>query len=168
MSVGPPRWTWRSMSSTACWNSDARTMSASPNLDGAGVNAPAPLIRATQPATRQSPGALRCNQGSELKLTGLVGTPLWRSEDSFVHRKGAVMEQNRATIASLSHGITSTSDQPGPLLRSFVNLDSLPWRCTSGALSRPEFRVCQTIGIAEGAANRSALTQPQTETTPKP
>src|SRR4051812_5962501 len=49
MSVGPPRWTWRSMSSTACWNSDARTMSASPNLDGAGVNAPAPLIRATQP-----------------------------------------------------------------------------------------------------------------------
>src|SRR3954468_13322388 len=34
------------MSSTACWNSDARTMSASPNLDGAGVNAPAPLIRA--------------------------------------------------------------------------------------------------------------------------
>ena len=36
-----------------------------------------------------------------------------------------------------------------------------------GALSRPEFRVCQTIGIAQGAANRSALTQPQTETTPK-
>jgi len=30
----------------------------------------------------------------------------------------------------------------------------------TGALSRPEFRVCQTIGIAEGAANRSALTQP--------
>jgi hypothetical protein len=39
---------------------------------------------------------------------------------------------------------------------------------SAGALSRPEFRVCQTIGIAEGAANRSALTQPQTETTPKP
>src|SRR3954470_21083064 len=53
MSVGPPRWTWRSMSSTACWNSDARTMSASPNLDGAGVNAPAPLIRATQPPRRK-------------------------------------------------------------------------------------------------------------------
>ena len=52
-------------------------------------------------------------QGSELRLTGLVGTPWWRSEDSFVHRKGAVMEQNRATIASLSRGITSTSDQPG-------------------------------------------------------
>src|SRR3954462_15102436 len=47
MSVGPPRWTWWSRSSTACWNSDARTMSASPNLDGAGVNAPAPLIHAT-------------------------------------------------------------------------------------------------------------------------
>src|SRR4051794_18460453 len=38
----------------------------------------------------------------------------------------------------------------------------------TGALSLPEFRVCQTIGIAQGAANRSALTQPQTETTPKP
>src|SRR3954454_20868465 len=31
MSVGPPRWTWRSMSSTACWSWDARTTSAWPN-----------------------------------------------------------------------------------------------------------------------------------------
>src|SRR3954463_15211986 len=30
-SVGPPRWTWRSTCSTACWTSDARTMSASPD-----------------------------------------------------------------------------------------------------------------------------------------
>src|SRR4051794_38934076 len=28
MSVGPPRWTWRSRSSTACWRSDARITSA--------------------------------------------------------------------------------------------------------------------------------------------
>src|SRR5215211_1437848 len=47
MSAGPPRWTWRSMSSTACWTWDARPTSASPNLDGAGVLAPTPLIRAT-------------------------------------------------------------------------------------------------------------------------
>src|SRR3954466_4364125 len=47
MSAGPPRWTWRSMSSTACWSWDARPTSASPNLDGAGVLAPTPLIRAT-------------------------------------------------------------------------------------------------------------------------
>src|SRR3954464_11421689 len=56
MSAGPPRWTWRSMSSTACWSSDARTTSASPNLDGAGVLAPTPLIRATQ---SHEPSALR-------------------------------------------------------------------------------------------------------------
>src|SRR3954452_7523935 len=67
----------------------------------------------TQKFTVDSNILRACVQGSELRLTGLVGTPLWRSEDSFVHRKGAVMEQNRATIASLSHGITSTSDQPG-------------------------------------------------------
>src|SRR3982751_3869054 len=47
MSAGPPRWTWRSMSSTACWSWDARATSASPNLDGAGVSAPTPRIRAT-------------------------------------------------------------------------------------------------------------------------
>src|SRR3954471_10954059 len=47
MSAGPPRWTWRSMSSTACWSWDARATSASPNLDGAGVLAPTPRIRAT-------------------------------------------------------------------------------------------------------------------------
>src|SRR4051812_37358040 len=47
MSVGPPRWTWRSMCLTACWNWDARTMSVSPELAGAGVSAPTPLIRAT-------------------------------------------------------------------------------------------------------------------------
>src|SRR3954464_14719993 len=37
------------MCSTACWTWDARTTSASPNLDGAGVSAPTPLIHATQP-----------------------------------------------------------------------------------------------------------------------
>src|SRR4051812_40231584 len=47
MSVGPPRWTWRSMSSIACWTWDARTTSGSPEHLGAGVPAPAPLIRAT-------------------------------------------------------------------------------------------------------------------------
>src|SRR3954464_14820027 len=31
MSVGRLRWTWRSMSSTACWSWDARTTSAWPN-----------------------------------------------------------------------------------------------------------------------------------------
>src|SRR4051812_17343002 len=30
-SVGPPRWTWRSTCSTACWSWDARTTSASPD-----------------------------------------------------------------------------------------------------------------------------------------
>src|SRR4051812_5281388 len=30
-SVGPPRWTWQSTCSTACWSSDARSTSASPN-----------------------------------------------------------------------------------------------------------------------------------------
>src|SRR3954453_839583 len=64
MSAGPPRWTWRSMSSTACWSWDARATSASPNLDGAGVLAPTPLIRATHlrgqhghTAVGQEPGA---------------------------------------------------------------------------------------------------------------
>src|SRR4051794_28624831 len=36
------------MCSTACWSSDARPTSASPNLDGAGVLAPPPLIHATR------------------------------------------------------------------------------------------------------------------------
>src|SRR4051794_15984382 len=36
------------MCSTACWNWDARSPSASPNLDGAGVLAPPPLIHATR------------------------------------------------------------------------------------------------------------------------
>src|SRR3954468_23138536 len=35
------------MSSTACWSWDAQPTSAWPNLDGAGVLAPASLIRAT-------------------------------------------------------------------------------------------------------------------------
>src|SRR3954467_9872350 len=75
MSVGPPRWTWRSMSSTACWNSDARTMSASPNLDGAGVNAPAPLIRATQPRELQG---LADELGIEIAVHHLPpGTSKW-------------------------------------------------------------------------------------------
>src|SRR3954447_13928719 len=37
------------MCSTACWTWDAQLMSASPELAGAGVSAPTPLIRATQP-----------------------------------------------------------------------------------------------------------------------
>src|SRR3954465_13080747 len=37
------------MSSTACWSWDAQPTSAWPNLDGAGVLAPASLIRATWP-----------------------------------------------------------------------------------------------------------------------
>src|SRR3954463_13996301 len=37
------------MCSTACWTWDAQPTSASPELAGAGVSAPTPLIRATQP-----------------------------------------------------------------------------------------------------------------------
>ena len=60
-----------------------------------------------------------------------MARPLWRSEDSFVHWKGAVMEQNRATIASFSRGITTTSDQPG---LSFAVL--LTWiRCPAAEMA---------------------------------
>src|SRR3954469_23616924 len=65
MSVGPPRWTWRSMCSTACWSWDARTMSASPELAGAGVSAPTPLIRATQPRVDEG---TRSNRGRDDRL----------------------------------------------------------------------------------------------------
>src|SRR5215203_3831712 len=49
MSVGPPRWTWQSTCSTACWSwaPELRPRHLTPN--GAGVSAPTPLIRATQP-----------------------------------------------------------------------------------------------------------------------
>src|SRR4051812_42256688 len=46
MSVGRPRWTWRSTCSIACWTWDARAMSASPDPDGVGGSAAAALIRA--------------------------------------------------------------------------------------------------------------------------
>src|SRR3954466_15894733 len=42
-SVGPPRWTWRSTCSTACWTWDARPTSASPDPKrGWGQCAPSP------------------------------------------------------------------------------------------------------------------------------
>src|SRR4051812_19728230 len=46
MSVGRPRWTWRSTCSTACRNWGARSPSAPPDPDGVGVSAAAPMIRA--------------------------------------------------------------------------------------------------------------------------
>src|SRR3954447_9523481 len=46
MSVGRPRWTSPSTSSIACSTWDARAPSASPDPDGIGVSAAAPLIRA--------------------------------------------------------------------------------------------------------------------------
>src|SRR3954451_10795387 len=46
MSVGRPRWTWRSTCSTACRSWDARSTSASPDPDGVGGSAPAPMIHA--------------------------------------------------------------------------------------------------------------------------
>src|SRR3954462_15381981 len=46
MSVGRPRWTWRSTCSTACRSLDARSTSASPDPDGVGGSAPAPMIHA--------------------------------------------------------------------------------------------------------------------------
>src|SRR3954470_6808055 len=51
MSVGPPRWTWRSRSSTACWNSDARITSALPDPGrgwGQCAHSPDPCNTATQ------------------------------------------------------------------------------------------------------------------------
>src|SRR3954466_11510335 len=43
MSVGRPRWTWRSTCSTACWNWDARNTSASPDpVRGWGQCGPTP------------------------------------------------------------------------------------------------------------------------------
>src|SRR4051794_24130787 len=66
-------------------------------------------------------------QGSELRLTGLVGTPLT-----------ALLGQLRA-LQRRGHGAKSRNDRDyhpqhhihkwptGPLLHSFVNLDSLPW-----------------------------------------
>src|SRR3954453_12345491 len=46
MSVGRLRWTWRSTCSTACRSWDARSTSASPDPDGVGGSAPAPMIHA--------------------------------------------------------------------------------------------------------------------------
>src|SRR3954463_8796756 len=46
MSVGRRRWTWRSTCSTACRSWDARSTSASPDPDGVGGSAPAPMIHA--------------------------------------------------------------------------------------------------------------------------
>src|SRR3954464_1717928 len=46
-SVGRPRWTSPSTSSTACWTWDAQPTSASPDYLGAGVSAPTSPIRAT-------------------------------------------------------------------------------------------------------------------------
>src|SRR4051812_20930028 len=46
MSVGRPRWTWRSTCSTACWSWDGRITSASPDPDGVEGSAAAPMIRA--------------------------------------------------------------------------------------------------------------------------
>src|SRR3954470_24097278 len=46
MSVGRPRWTSPSTSSIVCWTWDARATSASPDPDGVGGSAAAPMIRA--------------------------------------------------------------------------------------------------------------------------
>src|SRR5215207_8287891 len=46
MSVGRPRWTSPSTCSIACWTWDARAPSASPDPDGVGGSAAAPMIRA--------------------------------------------------------------------------------------------------------------------------
>src|SRR5829696_8669848 len=46
MSVGRPRWTSPSTCSIACWTWDARATSASPDPDGVGGSAAAPMIRA--------------------------------------------------------------------------------------------------------------------------
>src|SRR5215213_6794316 len=52
MSVGRPRWTSPSTCSIACWTWDARAPSASPDPDGVGGSAAAPMIRA--PGERES------------------------------------------------------------------------------------------------------------------
>src|SRR4051794_19633131 len=55
MSVGRPRWTSPPTSSIVCWTWDARAMSASPDPDGVGVSATAPMIRAPRCLPSYSP-----------------------------------------------------------------------------------------------------------------
>src|SRR3954452_8852733 len=74
MSVGRPRWTWRSTCSTACRSWDARSTSASPDPDGVGGSAPAPMIHAPRWRTTSDARAFEIDPGKlaeEARYDGL-------------------------------------------------------------------------------------------------
>src|SRR5215210_5086462 len=92
MSVGRPRWAWRSTCSTACWTWDARSTSASPDPDGVGGSAPAPMIHAprcgdAEPITWAASTALEGRRSVQLLPCDIHGQTVRAIALRHLHRR---------------------------------------------------------------------------------
>src|SRR4051794_37922048 len=125
MSVGRPRWTSPSTCSIACWTWDARAPSASPDPDGVGGSAAAPMIRAPRCLMGIEPEehveqVKRGRERTTDRYRWLCGVPLRGDEEALtvnwlmveiLNAKGEVTYRNsfitdlpvtRATVAELA------------------------------------------------------------------
>src|SRR4051812_4700466 len=88
------------MCSTACWTWDARPTSASPELAGAGVSAPASLTRATRSRKLEAGGAKRLYVRDWLSVMGVRAWPPWFAKVAKPAKGGASPGDARNGLAA--------------------------------------------------------------------
>src|SRR3954464_15590351 len=134
MSVGRPRWAWRSTCSTACRNWGARATSASPDPDGVGGSAAAPMIRAPRCGLTLATALARAQASGPVHVvidaTGLkvYGAGEWLVEKHGVRGKRTWRKLHLAIDPSTGEILASelTSNEEGDASQVGPLLDQIP------------------------------------------